>query len=104
MSIKINSQQCTGCGKCREVCPGSLLVEDHAGKTQIKYPKECWGCTSCVKECNFKAIQYYLGADMGGKGSSLYTKQEGQLLHWIIVAPDGTEQTLTIDKKQANAY
>ena len=104
MSIKIDRHKCTGCGKCREVCPGSLLAEDPAGKTQIKYPKECWGCTSCVKECNFNAIQYYLGADMGGKGSFLYTKQEGQLLHWIIVAPDGSRQILTIDKRQANAY
>jgi adenylylsulfate reductase subunit B len=104
MSIKIDSQKCTGCGKCREVCPGSLLAEDPRGKTWIKYPKECWGCTSCVKECSFHAIRYYLGADMGGKGSSLYTKEEGQLLHWVIVAPDDSEQRLTIDKSQANAY
>ena len=104
MSIKIDIQKCIGCGKCREVCPGSLLYKDMAGKTQIRYPKECWGCTSCVKECSFNAIQYYLGADMGGKGSFLYTKQEGQLLHWIVVLPDGTEKILTTDKSQANAY
>lgn len=104
MSIKIDNQKCTGCGKCREVCPGSLLAEDYEGKTRISYPKECWGCTSCVKECSFQAIQYYLGADIGGKGSFLYTKQEGLLLHWIIVAPDGSEQRITIDKRQANAY
>ncbi|GMA97635.1 ferredoxin family protein [Pelosinus sp. IPA-1] len=104
MSIKIDLQKCTGCGKCREVCPGSLLYKDIAGKTQIRYLKECWGCTSCVKECSFNAIQYYLGADMGGKGSFLYTKQEGQLLHWIVVLPDGTEKILTTDKSQANAY
>lgn len=104
MSIKIDIQKCTGCGKCREVCPGSLLYKDIAGKTQIRYPKECWGCTSCVKECSFNAIQYYLGADMGGKGSCLYTKQEGQLLHWIVVLPDGTEKIITTDKSQANAY
>lgn len=104
MSIKIDSQKCVGCGKCREVCPGSLLYSNSKGTTEMKYPKECWGCTSCVKECNFNAIKFYLGADMGGKGSFLYTKQEGQLLHWTIVAPDGSKQQITIDKSQANAY
>jgi len=104
MSIVIEQQHCTGCGKCREVCPGSLLVENDQGKTAIRYPTDCWGCTSCVKECNFKAIKYYLGADIGGNGSLLYTRQEGSLLHWIIVAADGTEKVITIDKNKANAY
>lgn len=104
MSIKIDSKKCTGCGKCRTVCPGSLLYKDNEGKTEIRYPRECWGCTSCVKECEYKAIHYYLGADMGGKGSYMYTIRENQLLHWIIVGPDGSEQRLTTDKSQANAY
>lgn len=104
MSIKIDRHKCTGCGRCRQVCPGSLLYADGAGKTNIRYPRECWGCTSCVKECNDKAIKYYLGADMGGQGSCMYTEQEGQLLHWIIVKPDGSEKRLTTDKSKANAY
>jgi adenylylsulfate reductase, subunit B len=104
MSIAIDSQKCCGCGKCRQVCPGSLLHADDTGKTEIRYPKDCWGCTSCVKECCFNAIKYYLGADIGGKGSYLYTRQAGKLLHWIIVSPDGGEKIITIDKSQANAY
>ena len=104
MSIMIDSHKCTGCGKCRQVCPGSLLYQSSAGKTEIKYPNECWGCTSCVKECSDHAIQYYLGADMGGRGSFLYTKREGKLLHWIVVAPDGSEKRLITDQSQANAY
>lgn len=104
MSIRIDRQRCTGCGKCREVCPGNLLYDNGAGKTEIRYPQDCWGCTSCVKECRHHAIQYYLGADIGGLGGYLYTKQEGNLLHWIVIRPDGTEKTITIDKSQANAY
>lgn len=104
MSISIDERKCTGCGKCREVCPGSLLYQTAAGKTQIRYPKDCWGCTSCVKECRFKAIKYYLGADIGGRGGFLYTRQDGRFLHWIIVAVDGREQMITIDRSQANAY
>ena len=104
MSIKIDREKCNGCGKCREVCPGSLLYLEKTGKTAIRDCRECWGCTSCVKECSRKAIHYYLGADMGGKGSIMYTEREGALLHWIIVAPDGSEKRLTTDKNQANAY
>ncbi|TYQ15195.1 UNVERIFIED_CONTAM: adenylylsulfate reductase subunit B [Acetivibrio alkalicellulosi] len=104
MSIAIDREKCTACGLCRQVCPGSLLYSDGQGKTFIKYPKDCWGCTSCVKECHFKAIKYFLGADMGGKGSTLYTKEEGNLMHWIIVDFEGKEKIITIDKSKANAY
>lgn len=104
MSIKIDKQACIACGKCREVCPGSLLYADTGGKTDIRYPKDCWGCTSCVKECPVQAIRYYLGADIGGRGTQMYTEQQGQLLHWIIVHPDGKKSVITTDKNQANAY
>ena len=104
MSIRIDSQKCSGCGKCREVCPGSLLSAGSAGKTEIRAPQDCWGCTSCLKECTYKAIQYYLGADIGGRGSLLYTRQDGSVLYWIVVQPDGREWIIPVDKNQANAY
>lgn len=104
MSIIVDKEKCSGCGKCRQVCPGSLLYADRAGKTYIRYPRDCWGCTACVKECGFQAIHYYLGADMGGKGSFLYTVQEKNLLHWMIVSPEGEKRTITIDKQKANTY
>ena len=50
MSIAIDAKQCVGCGKCRMVCPGSLIHMNQDGKAFIKYPKDCWGCTSCLKE------------------------------------------------------
>ncbi|CUH94624.1 hypothetical protein P22_0690 [Propionispora sp. 2/2-37] len=104
MSIRIDKTKCVGCGQCRMVCPGSLLYADTAGKAEIRYPRDCWGCTSCIKECTVQAIRFYLGADIGGRGSFLYTKREGDLLHWTIVHPDGREQTITVDKNEANAY
>lgn len=103
MSIAIHREKCSGCGKCRVVCPGSLLYKDESGKTYIRYPEDCWGCTSCVKECGFEAIRYYLGADIGGRGGYLYTRREGDLLHWIIKGPD-SERVITVDKNKANAY
>jgi adenylylsulfate reductase subunit B len=104
MSILIDSQKCKGCGKCRQVCPGNLLQADNSGKTVMGYPKDCWGCTSCVKECDHYAINYYLGADIGGRGSLLHVRRRDNFVDWIIVAPDGGERVVTIDKTKANAY
>lgn len=104
MSIKIASQNCIKCGKCIEVCPGSLLYKDESGKACIRYPKDCWGCTSCLKECKAGAISYYLGADIGGTGTVLYTKLEGHYLHWHIIKPDGEEKVITVNQKESNKY
>ena len=104
MSIKINKDRCTGCGKCRLVCPGSLINKDEEGKSFIKYPKDCWGCTSCIKECNDRAILFYLGAEIGGIGSTAHTIQEGDITNWIIEDNQGVVSKIEIDKNNANAY
>ena len=59
MSIAIDSMKCRACGKCLDVCPGSLIVRGEDKKAVIRYPKDCWGCASCIKECPFEAISYY---------------------------------------------
>ncbi len=105
MSIIINRGQCAGCGKCREVCPGSLLFkEKDSNKTIIKYPEECWGCTSCLKECKFDAISYYLGADIGGNGTTMYVKEKQKELHWHITDQNGKKSIIAIDTTKANSY
>lgn len=104
MSISIQREQCVACAKCRQVCPGMLLYPDQAGKTYIKYPQDCWGCTACLKECQAGAIRYYLGADIGGKGTVLYTKQAQEWLHWVFVQPNGSTQLISINRQQANKY
>ena len=79
MSIQINKLKCVGCGKCIEACPGNLIKKDIDGKAFIKHVKDCWGCTSCLKECRFEAINFFLGADVGGKGSTLSFRQNGSI-------------------------
>ena len=104
MSIAINAKQCVGCGKCSMVCPGSLIHMNADGKAFIKYPKDCWGCTSCVKECRAEAIDFFLGVDIGGRGSTLTTREDGDYRLWTVTAPDGNKTVVRINKKDANKY
>jgi adenylylsulfate reductase subunit B len=74
------------------------------GKAFIRYPKDCWGCASCIKECAFGAIAFYLGADIGGMGSRMSVVTEGDLLHWQIEKTDGTKEVIVVNKKDSNKY
>lgn len=104
MSIAINKSKCVKCRRCIEVCPGNLIKEDENGKAYIKEPRDCWGCTSCVKECRAEAIDFFLGADIGGRGSTLTTKEDGDYRLWTVTAPDGSQTVIQINKKDANKY
>ena len=104
MSIAIDKDKCRACGRCEKVCPGTLISADESGKAYMKYPKDCWGCSSCIKECAFDAISLYLGADIGGMGSQMSVENKGDLLLWNIRKMDGTTDQIVIDKKEANKY
>lgn len=103
MSIKINPEACQACGRCIEVCPGSLITE-REGKALIQYPQQCWGCVSCVKECQFGAIDFYLGADIGGRGSTLKVVKEGKILRWQITKYNKETVTIAVNSQNSNTY
>lgn len=103
MSIRINKEKCIGCGKCTEVCPGTL-IELQDKKANMKYPKDCWGCVSCVKECPVGAIEFFLGADIGGNGSVMNVTSDEDILHWNITKQDGTTITIDVDRRNSNKY
>lgn len=104
MSVEIDREKCVGCHLCHDVCPGSLIKIDSDGKAFIKYPKDCWGCTSCVKECPTHAVRFYLGADIGGMGSVLHIEKNGELLNWVIERYDGENIIVSVDPKESNKY
>ena len=55
-TLKLNPDQCTGCGRCIEVCPHSVfLITDR--KSVIIDKDRCMECGACVKNCSFKAIE-----------------------------------------------
>lgn len=104
MSIIIDERKCVACRKCLSVCPGNLIKSKGSGEAYIKYPKDCWGCTSCIKECNQGAIAFYLGADIGGRGSKLTVENQGDILRWKIEKNNKEVHFIEIDKKEANKY
>lgn len=104
MSIAINKEKCVGCMKCLYVCPGSLIKFGEEKKAYIKYPKDCWGCASCVKECKFDAISLYLGADIGGVGSKLSINEDRDIVHWKIEKNNGEIFIIDINRKDSNKY
>ena len=103
MSIRIDQKKCVGCRKCSEVCPGTLIVMEDK-KAVMKYPKNCWGCVSCVKECKAGAIDFFIGADIGGNGSIMNVKSEADILHWIITKTDGSTSVIDVDRRNSNKY
>lgn len=104
MSIRIDKEKCISCGRCLKVCPGSLIYKDENKKVYIKYPSNCWGCTACLKECPVGAIEYYLGADIGGNGGCMYTEQKGDDITWHIRDKWGKSHEINISRKDANKY
>jgi adenylylsulfate reductase subunit B len=87
-----------------EVCPGNLIKLGEDKKAAIRRVKDCWGCTSCIKECKVGAIQFFLGADMGGRGSRLSCREEKDQIIWKVERPDGSTDTIEINKRDANKY
>ena len=104
MSITKTQALCNGCKACEQGCPGSLIKMNEAGKAYIKYPKDCWGCSSCVKECHFGAISLYLGADIGGMGSKMTVDKKGDKLYWQIHRQDGETEQSVLNTKESNKY
>ncbi|MDR1921757.1 MAG: ferredoxin family protein [Candidatus Adiutrix sp.] len=104
MSIIIDPSACTGCGLCREVCPGNLLCADENGRAAIRRPADCWNCAACLKACAQTAIALYLPPEIGGNGASLRVSREGDLLHWLFSLPDGRRRVITVDRRNANHY
>jgi adenylylsulfate reductase subunit B len=103
MSIRINQEKCIGCGRCSEVCPGTLIAIRER-KACMCYPKDCWGCVSCVKECPTGAIAFFLGADIGGNGSVMNVETDGNILHWHITKKDGTGIGIDVNRRNSNQY
>jgi len=70
----------------------------------MDYPRDCWGCVSCVKECPADAIDFFLGADIGGDGSVMNVTAKGDISRWKVTRRDGSVVTIDVDRRNANQY
>jgi len=55
-TLKLNTEKCTGCGRCTEVCPHKVF-EMKNGKSEIIHKDGCMECGACAKNCPFNAIE-----------------------------------------------
>lgn len=54
-SLRYDSDRCTGCGRCVEVCPHRVFAED-GKKVRITDKDLCMECGACRMNCAFGAI------------------------------------------------
>jgi len=51
MIERLDTDKCTGCGICVEVCPMDVLRTDANGTAAIRYPSDCIACFRCELRC-----------------------------------------------------
>lgn len=51
----IDSNKCTGCHRCVDVCPTHALAQQR-GKAFLAYPERCTYCAACEDVCPEDAI------------------------------------------------
>ena len=59
-TLRLDSQRCSGCGRCVEVCPHAVFsLTDR--KAQIRDPDACMECGACARNCPVEAISVRAG-------------------------------------------
>ncbi len=54
-NVLVDSDKCTGCGECVDICPVEVYELEN-GKSAPINPEECLGCESCVEVCETCAV------------------------------------------------
>jgi NAD-dependent dihydropyrimidine dehydrogenase PreA subunit len=56
VTLKLDADKCTGCGRCIEVCPHNVFQQQDK-KVVMANRDSCIECGACVKNCPFKAVE-----------------------------------------------
>ncbi|HOG16904.1 MAG TPA: mercury methylation ferredoxin HgcB [Syntrophales bacterium] len=59
-TLELNSEKCTGCGRCVEVCPHQVFALT-GKKTGLVNLDACMECGACAKNCPAGALQVDAG-------------------------------------------
>lgn len=103
MTVKVNSQRCTGCPgfeepPCVECCPGDLLFINKQGQSEIRNSAECWDCMACIKMCPNGALETQLPFMLAGPGASLQPKLSKDRIRWICKDTQGRIEEFEIPR------
>lgn len=52
----VDTEDCTACGKCKQVCPNRAIILEQEAYYNVKSEK-CTGCGTCVDECEYNAVK-----------------------------------------------
>ena len=61
IAILVNSEKCTRCGFCAEVCPSGIIRVSEKGP-ELTWPKACIKCGHCVAVCPHAALDHTLNS------------------------------------------
>ncbi len=59
-TLRMNRENCKGCGRCQEVCPHQVFRMEE-GRVGIADLDACMECGACMKNCPFDAIRVEAG-------------------------------------------
>jgi NAD-dependent dihydropyrimidine dehydrogenase PreA subunit len=60
VTLKLDTENCTGCGMCLEVCPHRVLKMNRT-HVEIEHRDACMECGACSRNCPFEAISVQPG-------------------------------------------
>ena len=60
VTLRLNPEQCDGCGMCTTVCPHAVFRLDN-GKARIADRDACMECGACARNCHTAAISVRAG-------------------------------------------
>ncbi len=106
--VEIDYKVCNRCGgapekRCQRICPGDLIgVNPEDDRPVVLYPKDCWACTACVKDCPVAAISLKLPFQILGKGASLKATAKGGKTFWLV-EKNGNREEFEIEVMKTRA-
>ncbi len=59
-SLVLDSERCSGCGRCEEVCPHAVFAITNR-KVTIAHRENCMECGACKMNCPAQAIEVEAG-------------------------------------------
>ena len=56
-TIQIDKERCIQCGKCAQVCPSDIMIQDqHTREINVQHMEHCIDCGHCVDVCPVDAV------------------------------------------------